>query len=285
MVATTGRPGVVRQTESKNIAPVFLFAAGWRSGSTLLQRLIISSGQVLMWGEAGGALNALHDVAERYAQMVGPGDASFRHGMGGSGGDSLENFREKGEAGVHEWIACMNMPEDAVYSGLRSFFDQIYSDLAVEMGYSRWGVKEVILGVETVCFFRKLYPDAKFVFLVRDPFACLLSLKRRRWLSGVVKNRLVVYFSKLWCDLALEFKSAEFGLYLRYEDLINNDQTLKNLQDYLEVKSLSLDFVRNNQADWKTANKLKLTFREKFTASRILGDEMRRHGYEINWRA
>ena len=264
---------------------MFLFAAGWRSGSTLLQRLIISSGQVLMWGEAGGALNALHDVAERYAQMVGSGDASFRHGVGGSGGDSLKNFREKGEAGVHEWIACMNMPEDAVYSGLRSFFDQIYSDPAIEMGYPRWGVKEVISGVETARFLRKLYPDAKFVFLVRDPFACLLSLKRRNWLSGTVKNRPVVYFSKLWRDLASGFKSAEFGLYLRYEDLINNDQTLKDLQDYLEIEGLSLDFVRNSRADWETANKRQLTFREKFTANRILGDEMRRHGYKISWRA
>ena len=264
---------------------MFLFAAGWRSGSTLLQRLIISSGQVLMWGEAGGALNALHDVAERYAQMVGPGDASFRHGMGGSGGDSLKNFREKGEAGVHQWIACMNMPEDAVYAGLRYFFDRIYADPAVEMGYPRWGVKEVISGVETARFLRNLYPDAKFVFLVRDPFACLLSLKRRKWLSGTVNNRPVVYFSKLWRDLASEFKNAEFGFYLRYEDLIKDEQTLKELQDYLEITGLSLDFVRSSRADWKTANKRQLTFREKFTASRILGDEMRCHGYEINWRA
>lgn len=271
-------------TDNRTASPVFLFAAGWRSGSTLLQRLIISSGQVLMWGEAGGALNTLHDTAERYAQMVGPGNVAFRHGMGGSGGDSLKNFREKGEAGVHEWIACMNMPEEAIYSGLRSFFDHIYSDPAAEMGYPRWGVKEVISGVETARFLRALYPSAKFVFLVRDPFACLLSLKRRRWLSGTVKDRPVVYFSELWRDLASGFREADFGFYLRYEDLISDDRTLEKLQEYLEIEGLSLDFVRSSHADWKTADRRTLTFRETFTARRILKDEMRRHHYPLDQR-
>ena len=39
--------------------PVFLFSAGWRSGSTLLQRLITHGGEVMMWGEPFGALDAL----------------------------------------------------------------------------------------------------------------------------------------------------------------------------------------------------------------------------------
>ena len=32
-------------------SPIFLFSAGWRSGSTLLQRLVMSDKQVLIWGE------------------------------------------------------------------------------------------------------------------------------------------------------------------------------------------------------------------------------------------
>ena len=31
--------------------PIFLLSAGWRSGSTLLQRLIMSDPRVLIWGE------------------------------------------------------------------------------------------------------------------------------------------------------------------------------------------------------------------------------------------
>src|SRR6266487_3786669 len=31
--------------------PIFLFGAGWRCGSTWVQRLLMSSGQALIWGE------------------------------------------------------------------------------------------------------------------------------------------------------------------------------------------------------------------------------------------
>ena len=31
--------------------PVFLLAAGWRSGSTLVQRLLASTRRLMMWGE------------------------------------------------------------------------------------------------------------------------------------------------------------------------------------------------------------------------------------------
>ncbi|MDO9635465.1 MAG: hypothetical protein Q7I95_00765, partial [Thiobacillus sp.] len=33
------------------VAPIFLLSAGWRSGSTLLQRLVMSDKRVLIWGE------------------------------------------------------------------------------------------------------------------------------------------------------------------------------------------------------------------------------------------
>lgn len=41
-------PAVIEADEP---APIFLLSAGWRSGSTLLQRLIMSDARVLIWGE------------------------------------------------------------------------------------------------------------------------------------------------------------------------------------------------------------------------------------------
>ncbi|MEO0535490.1 MAG: hypothetical protein AAF215_16660 [Cyanobacteria bacterium P01_A01_bin.123] len=32
-------------------SPIFVFSAGWRSGSTLLQRLVMSDKSVVIWGE------------------------------------------------------------------------------------------------------------------------------------------------------------------------------------------------------------------------------------------
>ena len=36
--------------DNDNEEPIFLLSAGWRSGSTLLQRLIMSDSNVLIWG-------------------------------------------------------------------------------------------------------------------------------------------------------------------------------------------------------------------------------------------
>ena len=43
--------------------PVFVLAAGWRSGSTLLQRLVMSSGETLVWGEPYDRACYVQDLA------------------------------------------------------------------------------------------------------------------------------------------------------------------------------------------------------------------------------
>ena len=37
--------------DSSRETPIFIFASGWRAGSTLLQRLVVSGGDALIWGE------------------------------------------------------------------------------------------------------------------------------------------------------------------------------------------------------------------------------------------
>ena len=44
-------PTCAESGEDTDISPVFILSAGWGAGSTLLQRLIMSSGEVLVWGE------------------------------------------------------------------------------------------------------------------------------------------------------------------------------------------------------------------------------------------
>ena len=36
---------------TSSYSPIFILSAGWRSGSTLLQRLILSAKEVVIWGE------------------------------------------------------------------------------------------------------------------------------------------------------------------------------------------------------------------------------------------
>ena len=261
--------------------PIFVFSAGWRSGSTLVQRMITASGEALIWGESGGALDCFADAIERYVQMLGPGGQRYKRGFGGNGAEQFEKFRAKGPDGVHEFIACMNPPEEIICAAFRKMLESLYAMPAIEMGYARWGIKEVQSGIRAAGFLKKLYPDAKFVFLVRNPLDCLLSMKRRNWMDRADINDPLSYFALHWKKLVKGFREAGFGHLIRYEDLVSVETKRQSLFEYLEISKLPSEFVRKSRADWKPMNQKKLGWTERLKAKRIFGDEMARYGYIV----
>src|SRR5688572_31225972 len=63
-------------------APIFIFAAGWRSGSTLLQRLLISGGDALIWGEPYSPSDIVGRLTESlriFSQEFPPHEFFLRH--------------------------------------------------------------------------------------------------------------------------------------------------------------------------------------------------------------
>ena len=51
----------------------------------------------------------------------------------------------------------------------------------MQRGFDRWGVKEVRWDVEMASYLRWLFPDARFVFLVRNPFDAYRSYRQWDW--------------------------------------------------------------------------------------------------------
>src|ERR1700752_3345714 len=118
-------------------SPIFVFAAVARSGSTLVQRLIGASGEVLMWGETGGALDLLEDAIERYAQKLGELHVRFRHSFGGGGRKQYETFVATCEGNSQVWIANMNPPQEVIRTAFLALFDALYGAPAATLGYQR----------------------------------------------------------------------------------------------------------------------------------------------------
>lgn len=260
--------------------PIFIFSAGWRSGSTLLQRMLMSSGKALIWGESGGALQCFADAARRYKQMLGPGNIRYEYGFGGNGAEEFKQFEQSRKEGVHTWIACINPPEQIIKDALRKMLEDIYAETARRMGYPRWGIKEVVAGTDTAQLLMDLYPEAKFIFLVRNPLACILSIKRREWMDQKGKSDPLKYYANHWKRLAAGFRTAGFGYYVRYEDMIGNPQTLHALMDYVEISDIPDDFISRSSIDWEAQNMDKLTRMERLKIRMLLSDEMASHGYE-----
>src|SRR5437588_10924263 len=65
-------------------SPILVFASGQRCGSTLVQRLLTSHPEVMIWGEHGGHLRQLFAMTEvMRAWDAGEGEhgrAAFEHG-------------------------------------------------------------------------------------------------------------------------------------------------------------------------------------------------------------
>ena len=260
-------------------SPVFIFSAGWRTGSTMLQRILTASGNVLVWGESGGAIDCMGDAMQRYMQMLGPGGKKFRHGYGGNGAEQYQRFCENTSAGAGLWIASMNPGVDTITDGFRSFLDTIYAAPAAAMGFTRWGVKEVQLGLDSALFLRELYPNAKFIFMVRNPMSSLLSIKRRDWMDQKGSRNAPRYYAEHWLRLASEFRQADFGMLVQYETLVKDRDVIAAIGDYLDLEGIPQDFIETSHADWNPENSCRLSWLERRKILSIVGDEMQQYGY------
>lgn len=259
--------------------PVFVFSAGWRSGSTMIQRLIASSYEIMMWGEAGGALDSFEDALVRYEQMLGAGGKRFRHGFGGNGADQYEAFIKAGKEGENKWIACMNPGLEHIKQSLRELLYAIYARPAMEDGYGRWGVKEVQSGLGAAVFLRELFPEAKFVFLVRNPYDAMLSIKRRNWMDMAGERDPLGFYMHHWSRLALEFKQVDFGFHVKYEDIISNAGVVDEMVRYLELENIDNSFTARSRADWKASNAQQLSLYERMRIRKACGEAISRYGY------
>lgn len=259
--------------------PIFIFSAGWRSGSTMLQRMLTATGEVLIWGEPGGAINCIVEAIERYKQMLGDGDTRYEFGFGGNGGKQLEEFNASGQNGVHNWIACMNPPESKLMDALKNMLDLYYGKTAEDLCFNRWGFKEVQSGKNVARSLLEIYPNAKIIFLIRNPIDCLLSIKRRNWMDNVNSRGALKYYAVHWRKMAEDYRQASFGKIIYYEELVSSKSVLKSMLDYLEIENIPDGFLDSSRADWKAENNLDLTRYELWYLLRIVGREMKQHGY------
>ena len=238
----SSRPGVgsgldelkkssVPDARDKEDQPIFLLSAGWRAGSTLLQRLIMSDPSVLMWGEPYDECG----VVQRMSEML----KAFRPGW-----PPEDYYYNASKPKSGDWVANFFPRPDALRRGHRAFFDATFAEPARRGGAMRWGIKEVRLNVEHARYLRWLYPGAKLVFLYRNPLDAYQSYCRfgRNWYDLWPERPVFTpsAFGSHWRDLTGGFvREAQDldALVVRYEDLVAADQQLlERLEEKLEVR-------------------------------------------------
>jgi hypothetical protein len=202
-------------------APVFILGCTWRCGSTLLQRLLCTVDDLLIWGENLAISSLFMDMCARLRSK----EERSR----------IERaaFRQKGDT----WIANMRPPLDSVDELCRQWLSGFYGPATLSFGKSRWGFKEVRHDALVADFLRHLYPAGRVVLLIRNPVDVTASMRSsmRTWYHQAGARSVL----DTWCRNVASFLEARHRHFLiRYEDLVAKPaETLATLETELALNA------------------------------------------------
>jgi hypothetical protein len=216
-------------------APIFLLSAGWRSGSTLLQRQVMTSSDVLVWGEPYGHAAAIDRLAEPVRCMT---DA-WPHD------DWFDVPAPVDPAARQSWTANLFPPVAALLAAHVRWFETLFAEPARAAGYPRWGLKEIRLTGDHAHYLRWVFPRARIVMLYRNPYHAYRSYRRwrswyLRWPDDPVRGP--ARFGAHWRDAVTSFeaeRAAVGAMVVRFEDLAEGrSETTAALTRHLDVATV-----------------------------------------------
>jgi len=212
--------------------PIFILASGWRSGSTLLQRIVNSDDTIMLWGEPFPDSNFVQNMASslRPFQSAYPPDYSF---IGST------NFTKNNSPLSQRWTANLYPDFDYLLHAHRNFFLTLYGKPAQEQNCTRWGFKEVRLTLDHALYLKWLFPNAKFLLLYRNPYKAYQSCYDWRnlylhWPDEAVFSPET--FGQCWVNQVSGFLNhyqKVDGYLVKYESLCNQEEPIENISKYL----------------------------------------------------
>jgi hypothetical protein len=264
-------PGAV-DGENDPDAPIFLLSCGMRSGSTLLQRILVTDPRVLLWGEPYAEMGLVSRLAEMVAQSVSPWNLQ-----------TSENLNPNSPSLATSWIADLYPPGENFRSAMRGFFDRWLGEPARQLGFARWGFKEIRFGATEATLLHWLYPRARFVILYRHPYDCYRSFADSGWVAPVIDGISIdsaAAFARDWNRLVLSWSELPVGFplfHIKYEDMINGKVDFRKLESWLGVEIK--EGVALSAAVGGTAKRARLSWCERLIIAREAAEGMQTLGY------
>jgi hypothetical protein len=210
--------------------PIFLLGTG-RCGSTLLQKILNSVENAMIYGEHGGFLKQV--AAAYFLNFEDKMIEKYIMSQNVAGKDPISVFETLKNPQL--WSAWTNWyNQETVKSNFRDFIESFFNPSSLEQKV-HWGFKEIRYGLDDRVpeMLTDLYPDGRFVFIVRHPADVIASKISARASDGiradahtwVAQNTYFLHFSR---------ENSESSRIVHYEELISNDrEELGQLFDWL----------------------------------------------------
>lgn len=196
-------------------SPIFIFSLP-RSGSTLLQRVLMSNKDICSVAEPWLLLPQMYLLKEE--------------------GTIAEYSSLTGTRGINDFINNLPNKEDDYFKDLRVFISSLYSKQC--KNNERYFIDKTPRYYLIIDEIVKLFPDAKFIFLFRNPIHVYASI------INTWGNKRFNKFYSTYYDLTIGFKKLSAGyrkhknssIFVRYEDFVSNpEEELKKISNYLDI--------------------------------------------------
>jgi len=150
--------------------PVVILSTG-RAGSTLLQKLLNTNQELIIWGEHDGILHPLMHAWQKVSRSEWIAENEPR------GEWLLDKDRPLNADRWTAWDGSFS--KQGFNQSMREFVDKLFcSDVPENI---RWGFKEIrYRGVGIMDFWSELYPDTQYIFLIRNPIDSCISFTTSR---------------------------------------------------------------------------------------------------------
>lgn len=222
------------QPEAPEDVPVFILSSGWRTGSTLVQRLVMSSKEVLVWGEPYAHSAHIRRLAGAM-QAFTPEFPLER--------DLLRTHQKRG-LDVDGWVANLYPDPECLLQAHRRFFLSLFAEPAQAENWPSWGLKATRLEHAHAVYLKWLFPRAKFLYVYRNPFDAYRSYRRfraqvwyERWPDRPVLTPAC--FGQRWQQLLKGFLDGHKevdALLVKYEDLCADRLSVERVANHLHLE-------------------------------------------------
>ena len=206
--------------------PIFLFGSG-RCGSTLVQRAVNAHPDVVMYGEHEGFLGP---VANSYYRLTETEDVErYIYGKRAVSPTLIQGPIKDRKTDIC-WVN--NFTREDVYREHRNLVLNLLTQ-GLDLDAVHWGFKEIRYhrGQRILWFLREMFPECKYIVLVRDPLDTLVSgllawqepeglPKKEILLREKVDHRIDGWTDKYVYLMNHASEHPDGVLVLKYEDLI-----------------------------------------------------------------
>lgn len=212
--------------------PVFVIGPTTRCGTSLLQRLLNSTGKIVVYGENFALLQTFPDIIRNYQR-----EADAKRKVIAMARDLLVEKREDFEA------SSLFPDFDSYLRALIGSFRLLlrsYRDDAAALGFERWGIKHQIRSQTSFAILPRLLPDARYVMIYRDLLPVARSAKAR-WPGDFRGPQDWRRFARNWADniRTMQRLSGDAFLLLKYENFTADPEPhLQRLERFVEIDGI-----------------------------------------------